>query len=149
MYYFRERHNLSNINIETKTADCSVCGNVLIRKTPAMKRGTCRESVNKTRTTKFTPIDDSLKPAILREAVHRTRASKKGQLPKDADINLMKNIYIFCLKGYEVDHIVAIAKGGLHHQDNLQYLPISENRKKYSGNIYNKDLSISWQSTVK
>ena len=149
MYYFRERHNLSNININEKTANCSVCGTVRIRKTPAMKNGTCVNSVKATRSTIFTPIDKLLKPAILREAVHRTRASKRNQLPDSADINLMKNIYIFCPDGYEVDHIIAIARGGFHHQDNLQYLPVKENRKKYSGDKYDKCLSIDWRSIVK
>ena len=31
---------------------------------------------------------------------------------------------------YEVDHIIPISKGGLHHEDNLQYLTIAENRRK-------------------
>ena len=33
-------------------------------------------------------------------------------------------------KTHEVDHIVALANGGTHSQDNLQYLPISINRQK-------------------
>ena len=32
----------------------------------------------------------------------------------------------------KVYHIVHIAKGGLHHQDNLQILTMAENRKKGS-----------------
>ncbi len=31
---------------------------------------------------------------------------------------------------HEVDHIIPISKGGLHHQDNLQILTQQENRKK-------------------
>jgi 5-methylcytosine-specific restriction endonuclease McrA len=31
---------------------------------------------------------------------------------------------------HEVDHIIPISKGGLHHQDNLQVLPWLENRAK-------------------
>jgi 5-methylcytosine-specific restriction endonuclease McrA len=30
-----------------------------------------------------------------------------------------------------VDHIQPIAKGGLHHPDNLQILTMEENRKKW------------------
>ena len=33
-------------------------------------------------------------------------------------------------KTHEVDHIVALANGGTHSQDNLQFLPISVNRQK-------------------
>ena len=55
---------------------------------------------------------------------------KKKQTPSDADLQLIKEIYLNCPDGYEVDHIKPISKGGLHHQDNLQYLTIKENRKK-------------------
>lgn len=33
---------------------------------------------------------------------------------------------------YEVDHIIPISKGGLHHQDNLQVISWIDNRKKGS-----------------
>jgi predicted nucleic acid-binding Zn ribbon protein len=55
---------------------------------------------------------------------------KKNQTPPDADLELIKEFYKNCPEGYEVDHIIPINKGGLHHQDNLQYLTISENRSK-------------------
>ena len=55
---------------------------------------------------------------------------KKNQTPADADMGKIKKIYQNCPDGYEVDHIIPISKGGLHHQDNLQHLPISENRRK-------------------
>ena len=55
---------------------------------------------------------------------------KKKQTPPDADLQIIKGIYLNCPEGYEVDHIKPISKGGLHHQDNLQYLTIKENRKK-------------------
>ena len=55
---------------------------------------------------------------------------KKNQTPADADMDKIKKIYQNCPDGYEVDHIIPISKGGLHHQDNLQHLPISENRRK-------------------
>lgn len=55
---------------------------------------------------------------------------KKNQTPSSADLEKIKEIYMNCPDGYEVDHIIPISKGGLHHQDNLQYLTISENRSK-------------------
>ena len=55
---------------------------------------------------------------------------KKNQTPPDADMSKIKEIYLNCPEGYEVDHIIPISKGGLHHQDNLQYLTIFENRSK-------------------
>jgi len=38
--------------------------------------------------------------------------------------------YANCPKGYEVDHIIPIAKGGLHILENLRYLTKSENRRR-------------------
>lgn len=60
----------------------------------------------------------------------RYRASLINQTPDDADLDLIKDIYKNCPKGYEVDHIFPISKGGLHHQNNLQYLTVNENRSK-------------------
>jgi len=48
----------------------------------------------------------------------------------DADKDKIKQIYLNCPDGYEVDHIIPLSKGGKHHEDNLQYLTLSENRKK-------------------
>jgi len=39
----------------------------------------------------------------------------------------MRAIYITSPQGYHVDHIIPLAKGGKHHQDNLCYLPASFN----------------------
>jgi len=33
---------------------------------------------------------------------------------------------------HEVDHIIPISKGGKHHEDNLQIITMSENRKKHT-----------------
>ena len=51
-------------------------------------------------------------------------------MPPDADEEQIKAIYAACPKGYEVDHKIPISRGGLHHQDNLQYLLMAENRRK-------------------
>jgi 5-methylcytosine-specific restriction endonuclease McrA len=72
------------------------------------------------------------------EAWARYMAKKKNQTPKDADIRAIQEFYLNCPKGYEVDHIIPISKGGLHTLENLQYLTISENRRKS-----NKILSAS------
>lgn len=33
---------------------------------------------------------------------------------------------------HEVDHVIPISKGGKHHEDNLQIITMSENRKKHN-----------------
>ena len=69
----------------------------------------------------------------------KRRASVRNQLPVDADLDIIKSIYEECRRLcvetgviHEVDHIIPIAKGGLHHQDNLQILTMTQNRKKGS-----------------
>ena len=57
-------------------------------------------------------------------------AKKKNQTPADADIAAIQEFYLNCQPGQEVAHIIPISKGGLHTLSNLQYLTISENRKK-------------------
>lgn len=70
------------------------------------------------------------KRALANEAWQRYNAKQKSQTPPDADLKLIQEIYKNCPPGHEVDHIIPISKGGLHHQDNLQYLPRKLNRQK-------------------
>ena len=65
-----------------------------------------------------------------KEANANYRAKRLKQTPVDTDRNTIKQFYANCPKGYEVDHIIPISKGGLHDLPNLQYLTITENRKK-------------------
>ena len=58
------------------------------------------------------------------------RAKGYRLLAPGADKQKIKEIYLNCPAGYEVDHIVPLSLGGLHHEDNLQYLTIEENRRK-------------------
>ena len=62
----------------------------------------------------------------------KRRASQKQQTPPWADLEKIKEIYINCPKGYEVDHIHPISQGGLHVDYNLRHLPATENRRKYN-----------------
>lgn len=68
--------------------------------------------------------------AMHNEAWHRYMAKKKNQTPVDIDIKELQEFYLKCPAGHEVDHIMPVSKGGLHCIGNLQYLTISENRKK-------------------
>lgn len=61
------------------------------------------------------------------------RAGKDQRTPVWAEIDLIKEFYKNCPKGYHVDHIIPLrgAKvSGLHVFDNLQYLPGEENVRK-------------------
>lgn len=81
---------------------------------------------------------DNGKVANANKAAKR-RARVRNQLPNDANFDKIREIYTECRKisvetgiPHEVDHIIPIAKGGLHHQDNLQIITMTENRKKGS-----------------
>lgn len=78
------------------------------------------------------PVEETAASRRLRTliAVRRYQAKKFMQTPPDADHEKIKEIYAACPEGHEVDHIIPISRGGRHHQDNLQYLSISDNRRK-------------------
>ena len=81
-------------------------------------------------------------------AVQAYRARKYSATLPDTNRKLINKIYEMCPKDYEVDHIIALSEGGPHHQNNLQYLPSMENRRKNRTQNYNKDLAVRWQDLV-
>jgi ribosomal protein L40E len=92
--------------------------------------------------------EDDLK-TINKMRVGQYRARKYNATPADADKKLISKIYKACPEGYEVDHILALAEGGLHHESNLQYLPAMENRRKNKSSNYDLSLVIKWQDVLK
>jgi hypothetical protein len=93
-------------------------------------------------------VSDNHKKARNKANVYAYRARQRNAIPENSDLNLIRKIYENCPVGYHVDHIVALAIGGQHHQDNLQYLPISENCRKGIKSSYNESLVIKWQDLI-
>jgi hypothetical protein len=60
----------------------------------------------------------------------RYRAKQYRIISPNADQVKIKDIYLNCPEGHEVDHIIPLSRGGLHHEDNLQYLLKEDNRRK-------------------
>jgi len=69
----------------------------------------------------------------------KRRARMQEAFDPSTDYDAIKEIYFTARKmsmetgiKYEVDHIIPISKGGKHHQDNLQIITMTENRRKGS-----------------
>jgi 5-methylcytosine-specific restriction endonuclease McrA len=111
----------------TQLGNCIACGN--ITKRVGAKSCSLKCSVY------LKHIKDPLRKKKLNAAGQsRYRAKQLRQLHPEANKEKVKLIYLNCPEGYEVDHIIPLSRGGWHHENNLQYLTISENRKK--GNRY-------------
>lgn len=108
--------------------NCEYCGNK--KSSPARKY--CSSKCSGYARKKYKNNEELLNATRIqsRQRSSKYRASLKNQTPVDANLELIKEIYANCPKGYEVDHIIPINKGGLHHEDNLQYLTVKENRSK-------------------
>ena len=64
------------------------------------------------------------------QARYRARYGNVRAYAEGADPELIREFYAKRPEGYEVDHIIPLSKGGLHHQDNLQYLTPEDNKRK-------------------
>jgi hypothetical protein len=115
-------NNTGKIKIERHP--CAHCGSPTLRKYCSV---TCSANGSK----KYHPDEYLLiKRRRMREASANYRAKLRTQTPLNANRAAIKEFYDYCPKGYEVDHIIPISKGGLHSLENLQYLTRSENRRK-------------------
>ena len=79
-------------------------------------------------------LGEEHKRKIRNEISARRRARIRNQTPKltEEEKQKIQQFYLDCPIGYEVDHIIPISKGGLHHPDNLQIITKTENRKKWA-----------------
>lgn len=87
------------------------------------------------------------------KAKYNNDCGKRRALKKSAETSgsseIMKLIYLHCPEGYVVDHIIPLSKGGLHHEDNLQYLPKNINLRKGSKLDFDcSEYVICWKSII-
>lgn len=80
-------------------------------------------------------------------------ALRKAKMKKadcdDASRLVIEAIYRHCPPGYDVDHIAPLARGGLHHPSNLQYLPSEVNNAKRAKVDFDTSAhAIPWQTLV-
>ena len=69
-------------------------------------------------------------PGRIKAIKAKRRALMLAQTPSWYCHETVTAIYEGCPEGWHVDHIVPLAKGGLHSHENLQYLTADENRSK-------------------
>ena len=106
--------------------ECVIC------KTTTVNPKYCSKSCMAIGQTKYSTPEDGLmiKRARSRESFARYSARKKYQTPIDENLSAIKEFYKNCPKGFEVDHIIPISKGGPHSLSNLQYLSSTDNKRK-------------------
>lgn len=78
------------------------------------------------------------------------RARKRDTHLTGSDAALVAMIYRLCPRGYEVDHIVPLSRGGKHRPSNLQYLTRRENLRKGARTDYSPPAGsiIDWRKVV-
>lgn len=104
-----------------KPGNCITCG---IQRKPNGSKKFCSRACQKTTA--------EHKRSLNAANQSKYRQKKYRKIHSSANSTLIKEFYKNKPNGYEVDHIIPLSKGGLHHQDNLQYLLKKDNRKKGS-----------------
>jgi len=106
---------------------CAYCGNP----TKTVRAKFCSIDCTAGHQRKYTPEQAAeIRRIRNREVAGNYRARLVAQTPADVDREAIREFYAACPPGYEVDHIIPISKGGAHSLENLQYLTVSENRRK-------------------
>ena len=119
-------NNTGQIRSKFEKVHCQICGTLTNHNNKY-----CSKKCFGIANTKYTPEESiQVRRSRTRESSAAYRAKLRNQTPIDVDRKAISEFYSNCPEGYEVDHIIPISKGGLHELSNLQYLTITENRKK-------------------
>ena len=145
-YGLQKPKHLQSKNVERKeTLYCENCGSSFIvsrfRATnEKWKLRFCSHSCS----SEFRYLGEDHKRAVLNSISARRRCRIRDAFDETADQQKINEIYCKAKQlteetgiSYEVDHIIPISKGGKHHEDNLQIITMSENRKKHNKIIEN------------
>lgn len=79
---------------------------------------------------KYYKTDKGRKACLKRNAIHQHRISSFCKTLDEETKEDLKQFYANCPRGYHVDHIIPLSKGGMHEVFNLQYLTPKENMMK-------------------
>lgn len=92
------------------------------------KQGYCKICVKDRKSIEYKENPGSYKARAM-----AYKSAKLQRTPAWADIEKIKEIYVYCPEGYHVDHIIPLrgdTVSGLHTELNLQYLKAEDNLKK-------------------
>jgi len=92
-------------------------------------RHMCIETYNKDYQQKYVKAYHKRNPHLKKEGSARRRAKIQSRAV-EAEIADIIEFYRNCPEGYQVDHWMPLALGGLHSISNLVYLPAKENLRK-------------------
>lgn len=112
---------------------CNTCGEILLHENFSIEHRSGWQSECKTCRNEYTSQWQKDNKAKVNSKTRAYQAKKARALPPWADLSAIAEFYDKCPEGYEVDHVVPIAGRyvcGLHTLENLQYLTITENRRK-------------------
>jgi len=90
---------------------------------------------------KYCRSKNGKKSAKRRDCISGLRYRNLTKELSKEELECIRQFYLNTPKGYEVDHIIPLSKGGQHVISNLQYLKTKENRQKGS--------SLSWKPKEK
>ena len=140
-YGLQKPKHLENKNKERKeTLYCENCSSPFIVSrfraiSEKWKLRFCSHSCS----TKFRYLGEEHKRAVLNSVAARRRCRIRDAFDETANQQKINEIYCEAKRlteetnvPHEVDHIIPISKGGKHHEDNLQIITMSENRKKHT-----------------
>ena len=132
-YGIKKPKNLENKNKERKLEkECVFCKNIF-NVTPFRYSGKWEIkfcSFKCSSQSRFLGLEHKRKVSNCIAAKRRANMKNAKVDLTEEQYNIIKDMYLNCPKGYEVDHIKPISKNGKHHPDNLQILTRTENRKK-------------------
>jgi 5-methylcytosine-specific restriction endonuclease McrA len=121
---------------------CKQCSSILAyfrnKKNPERKREICNRSREKNRqkVREYNRRYRKERSDLVLANTRKRQLTTRGCIPEDANLNNIKMFYTVAKQmsesgcKYEVDHIIPISRGGLHHENNLQILPEHINRQK-------------------
>ena len=142
------RHGFSSI-----TSNCLYCQNSFTKQPTNPKKYCDNKCQAAHQWQKYFTEDEKKNAKTISNRIYSARYRSKWskKLDETADKTIIKLIYKNKPEGYDVDHIVPLTRGGIHHENNLQYMETSDNKRKNNRLEEECDFPlriIKWQTII-